>query len=67
MDKTILTKRELQVLKHLVNGMTNAEIAKKMNISDHTVKAYISSIIDKFKVKSRLQVAVTALRNNIVK
>lgn len=67
--KYILTNRELDILKLVINGYTNNEIAKHLNISSHTVKSYISSLLNKFVVKTRGALAVEVvkelLKNNI--
>lgn len=62
-----LTKRELEVLIQVANGMFNKEIATSLNISERTVKNHISSIFKKIEVSDRTQAAVFAIRNNIVK
>lgn len=62
-----LTKRELEVLIQVANGMFNKEIAISLNISERTVKNHISSIFKKIEVSDRTQAAVFAIRNNIVK
>lgn len=61
-----LTKRELEVLKLLAVGMYNREIAKKLDISERTVKNHVSNIFKKIEVTDRTQAAVFAIRNNIV-
>lgn len=61
-----LTKRELEVLKLLAEGLYNKEIAYKLSISEKTVKNHVSSIFKKIKVFDRTQAAVYAIRNNIV-
>ncbi len=69
LNKYSLTKRELEVLKLVINGYSNQEIAKILNISPHTVKAHVSSLLDKFEVSVRVSLAVKAvkdcLKNNI--
>lgn len=62
-----LTKRELEVLKEVANGMLNKEIATTLNISERTVKNHISSIFKKIDVSDRTQAAVFAIRNDIIK
>ena len=61
-----LTDRELEVLKHLVNGKSNTEIAKELIVSVHTAKAHVCSILQKLCVDDRVQAAVKAIRENIV-
>lgn len=62
-----LTNRELQILKILSEGLTNREIAEKLDISDRTVKNHVFSILKKLNVKDRTQAAVIAVKNDIVK
>ena len=61
-----LTKREMEVLKEMSVGKFNRDIAKKMKISERTVKNHISSIFKKLEVTDRTQAAVFAIRNNII-
>ncbi|MBR6163016.1 response regulator transcription factor [bacterium] len=61
-----LTNREYEVLKLVVDGKSNSEIAKILCISEHTAKAHVCNIIQKFLVDDRTQVAVKALREGIV-
>lgn len=61
-----LTERELEVLRHLVNGKSNTEIAKELIVSVHTAKAHVCSILQKLCVDDRVQAAVKAIRENII-
>lgn len=61
-----LTQREIEVLKHLVNGKNNTQIAKEMSVSVSTVKAHVSSIFKKMGVNDRVLVAVNAIRKGVV-
>lgn len=61
-----LTGREFEVLKLIVMGKSNNEIAKELFISVHTAKAHVSSIIEKFKVEDRVQMAVKAVRKGLI-
>ena len=61
-----LTKRELEVLILIANGMFNKEIAMKLNISERTVKNHISNIFKKIEVVDRTQAAVFAIRNGLI-
>lgn len=62
-----LTSRELEVLALIANGMFNKEIAIALNISERTVKNHISNIFRKIEVSDRTQVAVFAIKNDIIK
>lgn len=61
-----LTKRELEVLVLVSEGMFNKEIADQLSISERTVKNHISSIFKKIDVADRTQAAVFAIRNNLI-
>ncbi len=62
---TSLTARELDVLRALVHGDSNAEIADKLGITERTVKKHISDMLEKTGFKSRLQLAVRARAGGI--
>ena len=61
-----LTERELEVLKHLVKGKSNTEIAKELIVSVHTAKAHVCSILQKMCVNDRVQAAVKAVKEGLV-
>jgi DNA-binding NarL/FixJ family response regulator len=62
----LLTEREKEVLLCLVQGMNNKEIAQSLFISDKTVKIHVSKIFKKLDVKSRSQVVIYAVQNQLV-
>ena len=64
--KNKLTERERNVLFYLSTGLTNDEIADKIHISVHTVKAHLESIYDKLGVSNRVQAAMKAVTLGIV-
>ena len=61
-----LTRREIEVLKLLAEGLFNKEIDYKLSISEKTVKNHVSNIFKKIGVFDRTQAAVYAIKNNIV-
>lgn len=61
-----LTDREFEVLKHLVQGKSNTEIAKELIVSVHTAKAHVCSILQKMCVNDRVQAAVKAVKEGMV-
>jgi len=61
-----LTKREIEVLKLLAEGLFNKEIAFTLAISEKTVKNHVSNIFKKINVSDRTQAAVFAIRHNLV-
>jgi len=60
-----LTTRELEILHHLGTGATNREIAKRLTISENTVKVHVRNVRDKLQVSSRRQAASFARRNGL--
>lgn len=61
-----LSPRELEVLKLLVEGKTNTEIAKELFLSPNTIKTHVKGIMNKLVVDDRVQAAVVALRTGLV-
>jgi DNA-binding NarL/FixJ family response regulator len=61
-----LSKREMEVVRLLVDGLSNQEIADALFISSHTVANHITSILNKLGVDSRTAAATFALRHGIV-
>jgi len=60
-----LTNREIEVLELIAEGMINKEIAKKLYISEKTVKNHVSNIFKKLNVADRTQAAIYAFKHNI--
>ncbi|MCC6944432.1 MAG: helix-turn-helix transcriptional regulator [Thermomicrobiales bacterium] len=60
-----LTSRELEVLRQLVQGKTNPEIADELFISERTVQTHVARILQKLGVSSRSAAAVAAVREGI--
>jgi len=65
-EEDSLTKREVEVLKLIAEGLFNKEIAYMLAISEKTVKNHVSNIFKKINVSDRTQAAVYAIRNNLV-
>ncbi|NMC45285.1 MAG: response regulator transcription factor [Chloroflexi bacterium] len=66
-DYLLLTDREQEVLALIAEGMSNAEIAEKLVISEKTVKSHVSNILSKLHLADRTQAAVFAWREGIIK
>ena len=60
-----LTRREEEVLSHLADGLSNRQIADKLDISDHTVKNHLNSIFDKIGVNTRNAATNWAFTNGL--
>ncbi|MCA2654402.1 MAG: response regulator transcription factor [Microcystis sp. M015S2] len=62
----LLSEREMEVLKLIVEGKSNAEIAEQLYLSTNTIKTHVRGIMNKLAVDDRVQAAVIALRSGIV-
>ncbi len=60
-----LTAREMEVLKHVVGGKTNQNIAAQLGISEKTIEKYMEAIFAKLNVASRVEAAVYAVREGL--
>jgi DNA-binding NarL/FixJ family response regulator len=67
LDENQLTDREIEVLRGVVQGRTNQEIGQELSISPKTVEKHLESIYAKLKVASRVEAAVLAVRENLIK
>ena len=61
-----LTPRQHRLVRAIVRGRTNREIADELGMSEQTVKNQLSVVFQRFDVRSRLELAVAALRRRIV-
>ena len=62
----VLTRRELEVVRLMAAGLTNAEIARRLVVSDHTVHRHVSNILGKLSVPSRAAAASLAARRGLL-
>jgi NarL family two-component system response regulator LiaR len=60
------TERELEVVRLIAQGCSNAEIAQNLVISDKTVKTHVSNILSKLNLQDRTQLAIYALKNQLL-
>ena len=61
-----LTKRELEVLALMVEGLNNTQIASRLTVSLSTVKSHVSTVLSKLGVASRTEAVTLALRKHII-
>ena len=62
-----LTDRELEVLRRIVAGRSNKEIAADLGITEGTVKTHVNRVLDKLDVHDRTQAVVTAVKRGLVR
>lgn len=61
-----LTRRELEVVRSIVDGCTNRDVAQRYGLSEETVKRHLSNVFNKVGVSTRLELALFALSNHLV-
>ena len=61
-----LTDRELEVLKLVAQGLNNREIAKRLFISENTVKNHVRNILEKLQLHSRMEAVMYAVREKLL-
>jgi two-component system NarL family response regulator len=61
-----LSGRELEVLKLIVQGLSNKQIGMTLNIAEHTVKNHVKSILSKLAVEDRTQAATAAIQRGVI-
>jgi len=59
-----LTERESEILKLVGRGLTNREIGEQIHLSEKTIKHYITNILQKLHVRSRVEAAMLAVRGS---
>ena len=61
-----LTERELEVLKEVARGLTNQEVAKKLHVSETTVKTHVAHMLDKLELRDCVQAVILAYEAGLV-
>lgn len=65
--RTDFTRREMDVLRLIVGGHSNREIAHELNTTEGTIKSYVNGLLGKLGVRDRTQAATAAIRRGLVK
>lgn len=65
-DKYKLTDRQIEIIICIGSGLSNKEIAEKQYVTEGTVKNHITEILSKLEMRDRTQIAIFALKNNLV-
>ncbi len=63
---TRMTRREMEILQYLAEGLTSVEIGKRLQISNHTVDWYMNGLQDKLKAKNRQHAVAVAFRHGLI-
>ena len=63
---SVLTPRELEVLKLVAQGLSNADIARRLVLSEHTVHRHLANILRKLNLSSRAAAAAWGVRTGLV-
>ncbi len=67
MENNLLTKREQEIFSLLINNYSTKEIAKKLYISEKTVRNHISNVMQKLGVKNRCNAVIELIKLNALK
>jgi two-component system response regulator NreC len=65
-DINLLTKREIEILKLVVEGLSNTEIASKLFLSIKTIETHKFNIMQKLQLKNSIELVKYAIKNNIL-
>ncbi|MFN2317972.1 MAG: response regulator transcription factor [Gemmatimonadales bacterium] len=63
--RALLTPRQRQVIQLIAEGLTNKEIATRLNIAVHTVKTHVHTVLTTLRLRSRLELAVLVYRAHL--
>ncbi|AXC13950.1 two component response regulator [Acidisarcina polymorpha] len=67
MMRTQLTARELEVLELMVKGLTNRQLARVLEVSVHTIRNHVDSILRKLDVSDRTEASTTAIQQGLIR
>ena len=61
-----LTRREMEVLRMVADGLSNREIAARLSVSEHTIKFHISSVLGKLGASSRTEAVTQGIKRGLI-
>jgi len=61
-----LTRRQLEILRFIAQGLSNPEIAARLSLSDHTVKRHVANLLTKLRLTSRAAAAAYAAQQGLL-
>ncbi len=64
-DSSVLTSREMEIVKYVAAGETNRQIGDRLVITENTVKNHIKNILDKLSLENRVQLTAYAIRHGL--
>jgi len=65
-EAPVLSSREIQTLHRIVDGMSNAAIARSLEISENTVKCHVKSVLKKLRASNRTHAAIMAVQTGVI-
>ncbi len=65
-DLAALTPRELEVMRLLARGLSNAELAERLHLSEATVKTHVARILGKLRLRDRAQAVIAAYETGLI-
>jgi DNA-binding NarL/FixJ family response regulator len=65
-NEVALTRREIEIVRHVALGLRNAEVAERLGIAEVTVKTHMNNVFQKLGIRDRVQLTLHAIRTGII-